>query len=460
MPAVADRSAGPAAASGRPGRPGARRARSTLTGGAPLVLPTAEGQLRTWLLSQATNVERHLAALRPFRWSEFGDPATGPSRAHLIAVNETMATLRRPLLAATRQVRATAEAAAERPAPQRLEAMLAAKTRAQHWVRATERVWDFYLELFNQRQGAFAPWLVACDRIALDCYQYAYLGLGRWRPVPTPPPFCYLDTGAGPATSRRGIPLRRLANRINPFPLIQLPYHRLVNPWTLGAVLHEVSHNLQNDLGLARAVPLQVAARLTEAGLPRRVVSVWVRWNRETFADLAGLLLGGPQVVGSLFDVIGRTARESTAFSPGAVHPVPYLRAKLSLELLRRMGFSEHTRAYADLWRRLYPRADLAGAPPALAATAGTAIPLVVDAMCFTSFPSLGHRALARVLRFEPKEQAMIEEAAERLARGVAPGVVPERFLIGAVRFALERRMAPPERLARYFREELGRRSR
>jgi hypothetical protein len=139
---------------------------------------------------------------------------------------------------------------------------------------------------------------------------------------------------------------------------------------------------------------------------------------------------------------------------------VPYLRAKLSIELLRRMGFARHADAYATTWRKLYPGAELVDAPAALLGTAARAIPLVVDAMCYTSFPSLGHRPLAGVMRFEPKEQAMIEEAADRLARGVSPGVVPERFLIGAVRFALRRRMAPPKRLVGFFMEELGRRSR
>ena len=412
------------------------------------------------MLGQATNVERHLDAVRPFRWSEFGDPATGPSRAHLVAVNSMMATLRRPLFTATKAVRRAAEAAAETPTPDLLDEVLYAKSRAHHWVRATERVWDFYLELFNQRQGPFAPWLVACDRIALDCYQYSYLGIGRWRPIPTPPPFCYLETGGGPATSRRGIPLRRLANRLNPFPLIQLPYHRLVNPWTLGAVLHEVSHNLQNDLGLARVIPLQVAVRLLKAGLPRSVAAIWVRWNREIFADLSGLLLGGPATVGSLFDVIGRTGLESLRFAPHGVHPVPYLRAKLSIELLRRMGFGQHADSYAGMWRKLYPRAKLIDAPGGLMRTAGRAIPEVVDAMCYTAFPALGKRSLAQVMRFEQKEQAMIEEAAERLAHGTSPGVVPERFLIGAVRFGLEQRMASPQRLFNYFMEELGRRSR
>jgi hypothetical protein len=424
------------------------------------VVPSADEALSTWVLGQATNVARHLDAVRPFRWSEFGDPATGPSRAHLVAVNSMMATLRRPLFTATKAVRRAVEAAAETPTSDLLDEMLYAKSRAHHWVRATERVWDFYLELFNQRQGPFAPWLVACDRIALDCYQYSYLGIGRWRPIPTPPPFCYLRTGGGPATSRRGIPLRRLANRLNPFPLIQLPYHRLVNPWTLGAVLHEVSHNLQNDLGLARVIPSQVAVRLLRAGLPRSVAAVWVRWNRETFADLSGLLLGGPAIVGSLFDVIGRTGVESLRFAPRGVHPVPYLRAKLSIELLRRMGFDQHADTYAGLWRTLYPRAKLIDAPDGLLRTAGKAIPVVVDAMCHTAFPSLGKRSLAQVMRFEQKEQAMIEEAAERLAHGTSPGVVPERFLIGAVRFGLEQRMASPKRLVNHFMEELGRRSR
>ena len=62
----------------------------------------------------------------------------------------------------------------------------------------------------------------------------------------------------------------------------------MVNPWTLGAILHEVSHNLQNELGLERGGPAAIARRLRAAGLPEPVAATWVRWNREIFADLAG----------------------------------------------------------------------------------------------------------------------------------------------------------------------------
>jgi hypothetical protein len=188
-------------------------------------------------------------------------------------------------------------------------------------VRAIEQVWDFYFELFTQRQTQFGRWLLACDRMALDCYQAAYRGIGRARPVPAPGPFSYMRTGFAPATFRRGVRLARIGRLPNPFPLVQLPYHRLVNPWTLGAVLHEVSHNLQNDLGLARALPRAIERRLIAEGLPRPVAATWRRWNREAFADLCGLLLGGPAIVSSLMDVVGRAPATVTAYSPTGPHP-------------------------------------------------------------------------------------------------------------------------------------------
>jgi hypothetical protein len=52
----------------------------------------------------------------------------------------------------------------------------------------------------------------------------------------------------------------------------------------------------------------------------------------------------------------------------------------------------------------------------------------------------------------------MIEEAGRRLAKGVDPGVVPERFLIGAVRSALDQGRAEPDRLMRNFYIQLARR--
>jgi hypothetical protein len=240
--------------------------------------------------------------------------------------------------------------------------------------------------------------------------------------------------------------------------LVQLPYHRLVNPWTLGAVMHEVSHNLQSDLGLNKDVPRGVASRLLKADLGRSVASTWTRWNREMFADMSALLLGGPEVVGSLMDVIGRAPNAVLSFNPRGPHPTPYLRLLISAELLRRMGFVKEAERYAQAWTRIYPNPRNGNIPGAVLGTFPKACALAVDAMCFQPFPSLGNKSLAQVIRFQKKDQQMIEEASGRLAAGVDPGIIPERYLIGAARVALDRRLARPGVITKHFYMELVRR--
>jgi hypothetical protein len=325
-------------------------------------------------------------------------------------------------------------------------------------VRGIEKIWDFYFELFGQRQGQYADWLLACDRIAMDCYKVAYTGVGIAKSIPAPPPFCYMRTGFAPATWRRGIPLKRLDRQLNPFPLIQLPYHRLVNPWTLAAVLHEVSHNLQSDLGLSRDVPRRIGARMLQAGFSPSVARTWVRWNREMFSDMSAALLGGPGMVGSIMDVVGREPAVTLNFNPAGVHPTPYFRILISVEILRRLSFTSEAEQYRRGWTRIYPNPSVGTIPKIMLDTFPTAVQLAVDTMCFQPYRALGGKSLAQVLRFEQKDQRMIEEAGQRLAAGNDPGIVPERFLIGAARYALDRRLARPGVIAANFYKELARR--
>jgi hypothetical protein len=252
--------------------------------------------------------------------------------------------------------------------------------------------------------------------------------------------------------------MSKIGKQINPFPLVQLPYHRLVNPWTLGAVMHEVSHNLQSDLGLSKEVPRSIALRLLKADLGRSVAAVWTRWNREMFADMSALFLGGPEVVGSLMDVIGRAPEAVFGFNPRGPHPTPYLRLLISAELLRRMGFDREAALYAAMWKRIYPQANVGSILHAVLETFPKACELAVDTMCFQPYKALGNKSLSQVIRFEKKDQAMIAEAAGRLAAGVDPGIVPDRFLIGAARLALNRRLARSGVIAKNFYQELVRR--
>ena len=434
-------------------------AASVSTNGEAKSLPTSATQpvLGPWLRAQALNLGRHTVALRDFQRNEFGPGAEAPTEGHIRAVNQLLTKLRPGLIKRARRMnRLVRLALAGRQ--DLLTAIVTHKHLSHAWVQRIERIWDFYLELFGQRQSRFGSWLLSADRIALDCYQVAYLGIGREKSVPAPPPFCYMRTGFGPATYKRGIRLKRLGRELNPFPLVQLPYHRLVNPWTLGAILHEVSHNLQSDLGLSRAVPLAIGRRLLRAGFGMDVAKVWVRWNRETFADLSAVLLGGPAVVASLMDVVGRAPQITLFFSSAGVHPTPYLRVLMSLELLRRMGFKEEAEKFGRAWRAIYPDPKAGNFPPKFLRMASQATALVVDTLCYRRFKDLGDKSLAQVCQFGQKEQRMIEEASRRLAQGTDPGIVPARFLIGAARFALDNRLASPEVIKGNFYTELARR--
>lgn len=414
--------------------------------------------LAPWLRAQALNLERHTKGLRAFTRQEFGKGPEMPSDGHILAVNRMMERLRGDLIGGSQRLWRMAGEATREPTQARLKALVELKHRAHTRVLAIEKIWDFYFELFGQRQTQYGCWLLSCDRIALDCYQDAYVGIGVAKSIPAPPPFSFMKTGFGPATYRRLIPISKLGRQLNPFPLIQLPYHRLLNPWTLGAILHEVSHNLQTDLGISKAVPRAIGTVLSAAGVPLSVIKTWVRWNRETFADLSGLLLGGPAIVASLMDVVGRSPALVFNFDPSGVHPTPYLRLFLSTELLKRMGFPEESQRFASAWTRLYPNPQSGNFPKDLLGSAAQVIPLVVDAICYRRYPELGGKMLSEVFRFAQKEQRMIEEVAGRLATGTDPGIVPERFLIGAARVALDAKLAEPEIIKNAFYTELGRR--
>src|SRR5580658_231686 len=141
-------------------------------GPVPPVLPA-------WLRAQAINITRHAAALRPFRREEFGTGAASPSEGHIQAVNDVISKLRGGLLRMSKSVAKAVAAANEEPGSRNLQRVVLRKDRAHKWVQGIEKIWDFYFELFGQRQSLpYADWLLSCDRIAMDCYQVAYTGVG------------------------------------------------------------------------------------------------------------------------------------------------------------------------------------------------------------------------------------------------------------------------------------------
>lgn len=422
------------------------------------VAAVAQRALRHWLRSQKVNALQSLRLLRDFRTGEFGSAAGSPGAAHLHAANRLLGRVREVVEANARALAAACDLAMQRPERSRLDRVSTLKDEGAGLMAQAEKIWHGYWSLFNQRLGGMLPRLLAADRIALDCYQYVYQGLGQARPIPSPPPLSYMEAGAGPATYRRGVPLSKLGMFPNPFPLVKLPDHRLVTPWTLGAIPHEVAHNLQADLGLWTAVPRELMRRMRAAGLPLAVRRPWVRWQKEMFADLLSVLLIGPAYVGSITDVVAKSPQATVAWNPMAVHPTPFLRVLINLELVRRMGFSTEARALRRAWFLLHPPARARSIPFALRRAFRRCVAVVVDVLTDTAYPQLGGRCLRQVVCFRPQDQTVAIEAAHRLARGADPGIVPERFLLSAVRYAFDHGLAAPATLTRNFYATLGRR--
>lgn len=396
--------------------------------------------------------------LQPFREGEFGRGAAAPSTAHLAEVNALLVRMLGLVDANGRRMAETVKAVAGQPARRTIDAALMLKQEGCQLISAIERVRQVYWEIFGQRQTRIAPQLLAADRIALDCYQYVYGGLGKARSIPSPAPMSYMDSGFGPATFRRGVSMHKMLSLPNPFPLVKIPYSRMVTPHTLGAIPHEIGHNLQADLGLWLVVPRLINRRLAAAGFGPEIRRVWVRWTKETFADLIGTLLIGPAFVESTMDVVGKGARATGAFNPRGVHPTPFLRPRIGTHLLRMMGFPADARRIDAAWSRLYPDPVGEAIPAFFRQSFPRAMPIVVEAITATPYPQLGGKKLSEVVSFRPQDQEVAVEAAGRLASGRDPGIIPERFLINAARIAFDRRMAPLGRITNEFYKALGRR--
>jgi hypothetical protein len=419
---------------------------------------TPGGLLDDWLAMQAVNLSRQVTSLRRFTVEEFGKGENAPSEPHIEAANRFVDRYKDRLVDAARGVDAAVKIARREPTPERLQLVLHRKDEVSRRVLYVEGLWAFFFELFVQRLAAFAERLRAVDRIAANCYEDLYVGMGAAQPTPRLLPLSFVQSG-GPLTFRRHVTLRRLRNQAVPFPLVYIPQHRLANVWALSSVLHEASHNLQADVGLWERIPRDLFLRLTrEGGLPEPVAAIWAKWHKEIMADMLAVVLGGPGAVESLMDVVGRSPGKTVHFSPLGVHPTPFLRVYINTLLLRRLGLGQLADEIDRAWRKLYPHVTNAEIPRPLLATFKTAAELVIDTMIFRPYPQLAGKSVAKIIDFGPAQMEMIAQGGRLLAEGTDPIAIPPRFMVGAARHALRRRLATPEKITEHFYRTLGRR--
>lgn len=316
------------------------------------------------------------------------------------------------------------------------------------------RAFGLFFEVFGQRGTTFAPVLAAYDAIAVDCYAAIRQVAPQIFRGPLLKPVCYMEHGFSPATMRRGVQLNRLLGEPNPFPVIRIPWDR-DNPWQ-AVFLHEVSHNLQADLGIwqenRRAVGRRALSFSGDIGLAR----VYARWHKEIFADLAAILLGGPAAAWGMAIFLAHPASRTLTFRPGSVHPTAYLRILILAEMLHRMGFSQESDRMRRVWQGLYNPQQGHRMPMNLLLTSDQLIPQIVDEIAFQTRRNLGQRALVDILPFTEADQQAIQVGARQLVEGIVPADLPPRHLVSAASYALVTGHISPQTLANQVIQHLN----
>lgn len=322
---------------------------------------------------------------------------------------------------------------------------------------AARRLFGMFYEVFAQRGTSYGPALAAHDAIAEDCYQAVRQAAPQIFAGPLLKPVCYMEHGYSPATMRRGVQLSRLLGAPNPFPLIRIPWDR-DQPWQ-SVFLHEVAHNLQADLGIWQENRQAVLRRIMGSSRDPFLASVYGRWHKEIFADLAAILLGGPAAAWGMADFLAHPAPRTMTYRPGSAHPTAYLRVYLLAEMMRRLGFARDGSRLLRVWQTLYQPSVVNRIPLPLMRSAPRLIPQIVDEIAFQTRRNLAQRALVDVIPFTRDDEAAIREGARRLEQRRETNLAP-RHLVSAAHYVLERGRLEPQRLAHEVTDQLtGRRS-
>ncbi len=367
-----------------------------------------------------------------------------PSPSHFAAANRRLAAIDREVSGGLERL-----ATQVRSPGATSEAILTHAALVEREVDRARRAFGLFFDVFSQRGSSFAPALAACDTIASDCFAAVHEAAPNVLRGSLLGPVSYLEHSFSPATFRRGVLLGRLLGESNPFPLVRIPYERVESPWGMGVVLHEIGHNLQADMGIWLENRNAVHRRVLAVTRDPWVTRIWGRWHKEIFADLIALLLGGPAAARSMMDFLSYPAARVLTFRPLSAHPTAYVRMFIMAEMVKRMGFDREAARIRDVWRAMYGRAALgARIPRRLLETAPLVTRHVVDEIAYQTRRGLGQQALADVVPFSAGDEQAIRSAAPSIARGHVPAGLPPRFVVSASRYAFERSLSSPSRIA------------
>jgi hypothetical protein len=224
-------------------------------------------------------------------------------------------------------------------------------------------VWGYFRNKLEQRfVPHFAGSLLAMDLTSQECYRTVMdkaelLGVQK-RQLRDYPLTFFQEEYASPVTWPRNVPESKLDHRTLPIPIVGLPWDHQRSTWEFLSLHHEVSHDIDTDLGdLSSEIATILVSALEEDKVPSERVAIWHKWMPEIFADFLGILLGGPAFVRFLANFLAVTAEYVCGLTEGE-HPTPFLRILLNVDFVKALECGEEAVKYMDelsaQWASIY----------------------------------------------------------------------------------------------------------
>jgi hypothetical protein len=304
-----------------------------------------------WMLEQEARAMRtRLAGVRPFALQESMLPAANLLPSSQIAIEKFLSVgrteLRRLLDEFLRWLKSAETAHSGAEEAQRRFTLLRLR------FNSVLTQFDLFDNVITQRsENQTGVWLSGLDVASADALRL------REKFFEPPAIICYLDRGTGAA-------IRRARTRLpgggtNPVAIVKVPRERMIGSGIASSLFHEVGHQASALLGLVESLRPAVRAMSRDNPQDAPAWRLWERWISEIVADFWSVARVGIAATMGLMAVVSLPRPFVFRLDARDLHPMPWIRVKLSAALGRALYPQPAWERLVNLWESYYPPRSL-----------------------------------------------------------------------------------------------------
>jgi hypothetical protein len=259
---------------------------------------------------------------------------------------------------------------------------------------------DTFADVVTQRsENETGVWLSGLDVVAADA-----LALPGY--YDAPPVICYLDRDIGAA-------IRRARTRMpgggeNPVAIIRVPRERMIGTGIASSLVHEVGHQAAALLDLVDSLRPALRRMQRDAAPAPFVWQIWERWISEIVADFWSVARVGIAATLGLMAVVSLPRAFVFRMNMNDLHPMPWIRVKLSAAIGEALYPHPQWRQLSDAWERFYPRYDMTPQSQSVLDALQDSMPAFVALLINHRPKSLRGRSLAEVMETAGRQPARL----------------------------------------------------